>query len=74
LLSSEPIPKEYELVYGGKERKVDILADTMGVPFQRVKQLGVSTNSWNNKLILGGNLQVTKHLSKNSNFEANSDV
>ncbi|HPT76793.1 MAG TPA: hypothetical protein PLC16_08750 [Defluviitaleaceae bacterium] len=29
--------KEYELIYDGKEREEDILADTMAVPLQPVK-------------------------------------
>ncbi len=32
--------KEYELVYDGKERKEDILAETMRVPFQPIKTFG----------------------------------
>jgi len=31
-------PKEIELKYGIKEREEDILADTMAMPFQPVKQ------------------------------------
>jgi len=33
-------PKEIELKYGIKEREEDILADTMAMPFQPVKQFG----------------------------------
>ena len=32
-----PEKKEYELVYAGKERGEDILADTMAVPLQPIK-------------------------------------
>ena len=32
--------KEYELTYAGKERKEDIIAETMAVPFQKLKLLG----------------------------------
>ena len=35
-----PEKKEYELVYAGKEREEDILADTMAVPLQPVKTFG----------------------------------
>ena len=62
---SEPIPREYEIFYRDKERKEDILSYTMGLPFQKAKQLGTTKkNEWENKLILGDNLQVTKHLLK----------
>ena len=62
---SELVPKEYELIYGAKERKEDILSNTMGLPFQKVKQFGTTKkNEWENKLILGDNLQVTKYLLK----------
>jgi site-specific DNA-methyltransferase (adenine-specific)/adenine-specific DNA-methyltransferase len=54
--------KEYELIYEGKEREEDILADTMAVPLQPVKTFGNNGNGWTNKLILGDNLQVLKAL------------
>ena len=56
--------KEYELIYADKEREVDILADTMAVPLQRVKTFrnGESGNGWTNMLIFGDNLQVLKTL------------
>lgn len=58
-------PKEYELVYGIKEREEDILAETMAVPFQPVKQFGkVKEGEWHNQLIFGDNLQVLKHIKK----------
>ena len=57
-----PEKKEYELVYAGKEREEDILADTMAVPLQAIKTFGVNGNSWTNKLIFGDNLQVMKSL------------
>jgi len=50
--------KEYELVYAGKDRKEDIIAETMAVPFQKVKTFGKNDNGWTNKLIFGDNLQV----------------
>lgn len=57
--------KEYELVYAGKERKEDILADTLSVPFQPIKKFGeAKEDEWNNMLIFGDNLQALKHLLK----------
>ncbi|HUU88782.1 MAG TPA: site-specific DNA-methyltransferase [Candidatus Glassbacteria bacterium] len=57
-----PEKKEYELVYAGKEREEDILADTMAVPLQPIKTFGKNGNGWANKLIFGDNLQVMKSL------------
>lgn len=56
--------KEYELIYAGKEREVDILADTMAVPLQKVKTFrnGEDGDGWTNMLIFGDNLQVLKTL------------
>lgn len=57
--------KEIELKYGIKEREEDILADTMAMPFQPVKQFGeVKEGQWHNKLIFGDNLQALKYLKK----------
>ena len=60
-----PEKKEYELVYAGKERGEDILADTMAVPLQTVKTFGKNGNGWTNKLIFGDNLQIMKALIDN---------
>lgn len=57
-----PEKKEYELVYAGKEREEDILADTMAVPLQPVKTFGKNGDGWTNKLIFGDNLQIMKAL------------
>ncbi len=57
-----PERKEYELVYAGKEREEDILADTMAVPLQPIKTFGKNANGWTNKLIFGDNLQAMKSL------------
>ncbi|HBI47797.1 MAG TPA: site-specific DNA-methyltransferase [Smithella sp.] len=57
-----PEKKEYELVYTGKEREEDILADTMAVPLQPIKTFGKNGGNWSNKLIFGDNLQVMKSL------------
>lgn len=54
--------KEYELIYDGKEREEDILADTMAVPLQPVKTFGNGNGGWTNKMIFGDNLQVLKAL------------
>ena len=68
LFPPEQKPKEYELVYGIKEREEDILAETMAVPFQPVKQFGkVKEGEWHNQLIFGDNLQTLKHLKKLQN-------
>ncbi|MFH1863839.1 MAG: site-specific DNA-methyltransferase [bacterium] len=57
-----PEKREYELVYAGKEREEDILANTMAVPLQPVKTFGKNGKGWTNKLIFGDNLQVMKNL------------
>ena len=56
--------REYELIYTDKEREMDILANTMAVPLQKVKTFrnGKSGNDWTNMLIFGENLQVLKTL------------
>lgn len=65
LFPSEERPQEYELVYGCKEREEDILADTMSVPFQAIKQFGeVKSGELYNKLIFGDNLQALKFMMK----------
>jgi len=57
-----PEKKEYELVYEGKEREEDIIADTMAVPLQPIKTFGENGKDWTNKLIFGDNLQAMKAL------------
>lgn len=64
-----PEKKEYELVYAGKEREEDILADTMAVPLQPIKNFCKNGNDWTNKLIFGDNLQVMKSLLDDSNVK-----
>jgi len=57
--------QETELIYAGKTREVDVLAETMAVPLQKVKVFGnVSNNEWHNMLIFGDNLQILKTLLK----------
>ena len=61
-----PERKEYELVYAGKEREEEIIANTWGVPLQAVKTFNLTKNTsrpeWTNRLIFGDNLQVMKRL------------
>lgn len=76
LKEGKPLPEEYrwllfegkyetELIYAGKTREVDVLADTMAAPLQKVKVFGnVNDKEWHNMLIFGDNLQVLKTLLK----------
>jgi len=57
-----PEKREYELVYHGKEREEDILANTLAVPPQPVRTFGRNGVDWHNMLIFGDNLQVMKSL------------
>lgn len=57
-----PEKREYELVYHGKEREEDILAETMAVPLQPVSTFGKNGEGWHNMLLFGDNLQVMKSL------------
>ena len=57
-----PERKEYELVYAGKEREEDVLAETMAVPLQPIKTFGNGGGGWHNMLIFGDNLQAMKTL------------
>lgn len=57
-----PEKREYELVYDGKEREEDIIANTMAVPLQPVSTFGKNGDGWHNMLIFGDNLQVVKRL------------
>lgn len=57
--------QEMELIYGIKERKEDVLAETMSVPFQAVKKFGtMKEGEWHNKLIFADNLQALKFMLK----------
>lgn len=76
LKEGKPLPEEYrwllfegkqetELIYAGKAREVDVLAETMAVPLQKAKVFGeASDDQWHNMLIFGDNLQVLKTLLK----------
>ncbi len=65
--------KEYELVYAGKMRKEDLLANEDGifpVPIQidkifNGKEYENSTNNWKNMIVFGDNLQFLKTIYKN---------
>ncbi len=57
-----PDKREYELVYHGKDREEDIIANTLAVPLQKVRTFGTNGDDWHNMLIFGDNLQVMKHL------------
>lgn len=60
-----PQKKEAELVYAGKAREEDILAETMAVPLQPQRAFGdrrKRDGGWVNKLIFGDNLQAMKSL------------
>ena len=54
--------RECELVYDGKAREEDILAETRSVPLQQTRLFGKNGSGWYNKLIFGDNLQVMKSL------------
>jgi hypothetical protein len=61
-----PEKREYELVYHGKEREEDILANTLAVPLQPLRTFGKNggegSDEWQNMLIFGDNSQVMKSL------------
>lgn len=57
-----PEKREYELIYHGKDREEDILANTLSVPLQPVRTFNKNGDEWNNKLIFGDNLQAMKSL------------
>jgi hypothetical protein len=57
-----PEKLEYELLYHGKDREEDIIADTLAVPLQKARSFGKNGNGWHNKLIFGDNLQAMKSL------------
>ena len=57
-----PGKREYELIYHGKEREEDIIADTLAVPLQPVRTFGKNGGDWHNMLIFGDNLQAMKTL------------
>jgi len=70
-----PEKREYELVYHGKEREEDIIANTMALPLQPVSTFGKNGRDWHNMLIFGDNLQAMKTLleDKKKGSLSNSD-
>jgi hypothetical protein len=57
-----PEKREYELVYYGKEREEDIIANALAVPLQPIQTFGKNSGYWHNMLIFGDNFQVMKTL------------
>jgi len=65
LCKDEDVAKEYELVYAGKAREEDIIADTLAAPLQEVRTFNRENkfdDEWTNKLIFGDNLMALKNL------------
>lgn len=65
LFKPEYIQKEYELMYDGKTRGEDIIADTLAAPLQEVRTFNSENlyeDGWINKLIFGDNLMALKNL------------
>ena len=68
--------KEYELVYAGKMRKEDVLADTeeaKPVPLQiekvfNGKKYPLFSKDWHNLLVFGDNLQILKTFNENKDL------
>jgi len=59
-----PERREYELLYAGKVRDEEVIADTIAVPLQRVRTFGKPAQGGEaeNLLIFGDNLQTMKSL------------
>jgi site-specific DNA-methyltransferase (adenine-specific)/adenine-specific DNA-methyltransferase len=59
------LTKVYQLVYQGKKRKEDIIAETLEAPLQEVRTFNSENSfpdSWRNMLIFGDNLLALKTL------------
>ena len=59
------LTKVYQLVYQGKKRKEDIIAETLEAPLQEVRTFNSENafpDSWRNMLIFGDNLLALKTL------------
>lgn len=54
--------RECELVYEGKQRAEEVIADTMSVPLQPVRTFGRKGHRWSNKIVFGDNLQALRSL------------
>lgn len=59
--------RECELVYDGKAREEDIIAETMAVPLQPTRLFGNNGDGWHNQLIFGDNLQIMRSLLEKKN-------
>lgn len=59
--------KDYKLVYKGKERKEDIIANTPAAPLQKMRSFNAENEfdeDWSNMLIFGDNLLALKAIYK----------
>lgn len=59
------VTKDYRLVYKGKSRKEDIIAQTPAAPFQKIRSFNSDNpfeDDWRNMLIFGDNLLALKTL------------
>lgn len=57
------LTKEYQIIYKGKKRKEDIIADTPEAPLQEVRSFNTENtfdDGWRNMLIFGDNLMALK--------------
>ncbi|HXK39868.1 MAG TPA: site-specific DNA-methyltransferase, partial [Candidatus Paceibacterota bacterium] len=70
-----PDKREYELVYAGKKRETDILASTLGMPLQPIRNFGDTSGAgkgqWRNRLVFGDNLQAMKGLLSDPSVKGN---
>lgn len=57
-----PERQEYELVYADKQPEQHVLAETMALPLQRIREFGDTSNGEANSLIFGDNMQAMKAL------------
>lgn len=59
------LTKVYQLVYLGKKRREDVIAETLAAPLQEVRTFNTDTlfpDGWRNMLIFGDNLMALKTL------------
>ncbi|MHB8122188.1 MAG: site-specific DNA-methyltransferase [Desulfuromonadaceae bacterium] len=59
------LTKVYQLVYQGKKRKEDVIADTPTAPLQEVRSFNTdnpNSDDWRNMLIFGDNLMALKSI------------
>jgi len=64
-------PGDYKLVYKGKTRKEEIIAQTPAAPFQKIRYFNSNPceDSWNNMLIFGDNLMALKAIYEDQRSE-----